>query len=374
MKLTKRTVATAPTGFTWDEVLPGFGIRVLASGRRTFVVRFRTAAGTDRTLVLGTAEELHPEDAREMARKIKADVRQGKDPGIERRQQRAAPRLADLRNRFMDEHAAQKKPGTRKGYETLWRLHLIPTLGNPAVADISESDVLRIRSRLADRPITANRALEVLSKAFNLAERWRWRPGGSNPCRFVEAFPERATERILEPEEVAAIWRELDAEDILPSFRAMIRLLVLTGCRSGEWRLARWSWVDIDGAMLRLPDSKTGARTIPLAPDVVEILRGLPRSSVYVLPGQTGGPIGGHRRIWLRVLRRAGINDRVRIHDLRHTVGSYAHRAGATQRDVADLLGHRQMATAARYIHGPSSEKHRNAERAAGAILRMVNG
>jgi integrase len=284
MKLTKRTVATAPTGFTWDEVLPGFGIRVLASGRRTFVVRFRTAAGTDRTLVLGTAEELHPEDAREMARKIKADVRQGKDPGIERRQQRAAPRLADLRNRFMDEHAAQKKPGTRKGYETLWRLHLIPTLGNPAVADISESDVLRIRSRLADRPITANRALEVLSKAFNLAERWRWRPGGSNPCRFVEAFPERATERILEPEEVAAIWRELDAEDILPSFRAMIRLLVLTGCRSGEWRLARWSWVDIDGAMLRLPDSKTGARTIPLAPDVVEILRGLPRSSVYVLP------------------------------------------------------------------------------------------
>jgi site-specific recombinase XerD len=71
----------------------------------------------------------------------------------------------------------------------------------------------------------------------------------------------------------------------------------------------------------------------------------------------------------MRILARAGVTDRVRIHDLRHTVGSYAHRAGASQRDVADLLGHKQMSTAARYIHGPASEKHANAARASGAIL-----
>jgi integrase len=149
-------------------------------------------------------------------------------------------------------------------------------------------------------------------------------------------------------------------------------LLLLTGCRSGEWRTALWSWLDLDNAVLRLPDSKTGAKTVSLSPDAVAILRALPRSSIFVLPGATGGPLGGHRRIWLRILRRAGISDTVRIHDLRHTVGSYAHRAGATQREVADLLGHKQMSTAARYIHGPESERHQNAARASQAILKMI--
>jgi integrase len=372
MKLTKRTVAAAEIGTHWDDQLPGFGLRVLASGRRSYVVRFRTATGTDRLMTLGTADELHPDDAREMARQTKADVRRGKDPGAERKARRAAPRLEDLRDRFMADHAGQKKPGTARNYEILWRRHIIPALGNPAVADVTESDIIRLRKRMADTPTNANRALEVLSKAFALAERWRWRQAGSNPCRWVDSFAEAKRERILTPAEIAAIWSQIEADDVLPSARALFRLLMLTGCRSGEWIRALWSWVDLDNAALNLPDSKTGAKQVPLSPDAVELLRSLPRTSIYVLPGLKGGPLGGHRRIWLRILRRAGITDRVRIHDLRHTVGSYAHRAGASQREVADLLGHKQMSTAARYIHGPGSEKHSNAARASAAILEMT--
>lgn len=372
MKLTRRSVAAAEVGTHWDDQLPGFGLRVSPAGRRSFIVRFRTATGTERLITLGTAAELSPEDAREMAREAKADVRRGLDPGAERRARRAAPRLEDLRDRFLEEHASKKKPGTARNYEIAWRLHILPALGNLVVADVTESDILALRRRLAARPINANRVLEVLSKAFDLAERWKWRTSGINPCRYVEAFPEVGVQRILEPDEIAAVWRELEAEDVLPSFRALIRLLLMTGCRSGEWRLAKWSWLDLDDAVLRLPDSKTGAKIVSLAPDAVALLRSLPRSSIYVLPGMTGGPISGHRRIWLRILKRAGVGGRVRIHDLRHTVGSYAHKAGATQRDVADLLGHKQMATAARYIHGPESAQHSNAARASEAILRLA--
>ena len=372
MKFTKRTVETAPVGTHWDDQLPGFGLRVMASGRRSYVVRFRTATGTDRLLTIGTTAELPPDAAREIARQAKADVRQGQDPGAERKARRAAPRLEDLRDRFMLDHAALKKPGTARNYEIAWRRHILPALGNPAVADVTESDIIRLRKRMADRPTNCNRVLEVVSKAFDLAERWRWRPAGSNPCRWVESFPERKRERILEPHEISAVWRELDAEDVLPSARALFRLLMLTGCRSGEWSKALWSWIDFEAAALNLPDSKTGAKVVPLSPEALEILRVLPRSSVYVLPGITGGPMSGYRRIWLRILARAGVKDHVRIHDIRHTVGSYAHRAGASQREVADLLGHKQMSTAARYIHGPGSEKHSNAARASAAILSAV--
>lgn len=372
MKLTKRTAESAPTGTHWDDQLPGFGLRVLPSGRRSYVVRFRTASGTDRLMTLGTVQELHPEVAREMARQAKADVRHGRDPAAERRALRQAPRLTDLRDRFLAEHSSQKKSGTARNQEIHWRLHILPALGNPPVADVTESDVLSIKRRMADHPTNCNRVLETLSVAFDLAERWRWRAPNTNPCRWVEAYPEAKRERVLEPHEIAAVWREIDAPDIMPSVAALFRLLMLTGCRSGEWRTALWSWLDLDNAVLKLPDSKTGAKNVALSPDAVAILRELPRTSIYVLPGQTGGPIGGHRKIWLRILRRAGLTDRVRIHDLRHTVGSYAHRAGASQREVADLLGHKQMATAARYIHGPESEKHSNAARASGAILKIA--
>lgn len=372
-KITKTIIASAKPGYTWDDMLPGFGLRVYPkTGRKAYVIRFRTATGTERMLHVGSPAELHPEQAREAARVIRAEARAGRDPKLERTNARNAPRLEELRDRFMSDHASQKKPGTRRNYEILWRKHLLPILGNPAVRDLTEADAVKVRNRMSETPTNANRALEVLSKACDLAERWKWRPINSNPCKHVDAYDENAIERILEPDEIARVWSALDHDDVMPNARTLFRLLLLTGLRVSEWRLSKWSWVDLDNAALNLPDSKNGKRRVSLAPEVVEMLRELPRASVYVLPGRTGGPIGGHRKMWLKALKRAGITDRVRIHDARHTTGSYAHRAGASQREVADLLGHKQIATAARYIHGPGSEKHKNAERAAGAVLSII--
>lgn len=372
-KLTVRSVQSAAVGFTWDSVLPGFGVRVLESGRRSYVCRYRTKGGTGRLYTLGTSEHLKPEEARELAREAFKAAREGEDPKQDKAAARKGKRLSDLRDKFTSDHASQKKPGTRANYEILWRLHIMPTLGNPAVAEVTTADVLKIREKMADTPINCNRTFEVLRKAFDLAEKWKMRPPHTNPCDDVEDFPERERETILEPEQVAALWAALDSPQWMPSFVSFIKLLMLTGKRSGEWRLAQWSWVDWFNARLRLPDSKTGWRNVPLPPDVIELLKSLPRTSLYILPGDTGGPIGGHQRMWRNLKKAAGIPVDVRMHDIRHTVGSYAHqRAGASQRDVADLLGHKQMATAARYIHGPNSEKHQKAAAASGVILSLV--
>lgn len=372
-KLTKSLVASIPapasgSSFAWDSVLPSFGVRASYTGRKTFIMRYRTATGTDRAMTLGRCEEMHPEEARELAREAFRAVREGKDPSTERTAKRHAPRLEDLRDRFMEDHASQKKPGTRTNYEILWRRHILPALGNPAVADVQEADILALRRKLKDRPITANRALEVASVAFNLAEKWRWRERGTNPCAFVESFAEVARERILTQDEISRLWAALDAPDLVPSFRALVRLLLLTGRRLDEWREAKWSWVDLDRATLSLPDSKAGAMVHPIPPEAVAILQDLPRSSIYVLPGLTGGPLGGHQKMWRRLRASIGL-DGVRLHDLRHTAGSYAHAAGLSQREIADLLGHKQMSTAARYIHGVGTDRHEKASAASSRIL-----
>lgn len=369
--LTKKLAETT-TSTVWDDRLPGFGVRVTSGGHRSYVIRYRTEARTDRLMTIGRVSEMHPEDARHLAQERFREIRQGLDPKADRDKRRDAPTMAQLAARFIAEHSVKKRASTAVNYEIAFRLHVLPRMGTMKVRDVSEEDVEKMHREMGETPIAANRAVAALSKAFSLAERWRWRDRGTNPCDFVEDYPEETRQRILTPEEVARLWEVLRGSNSVAS--PLFKLLLLTGCRTAEWRLALWSWVDLDAGTLSLPDraSKTGQRVVSLAPEVVSLLDALPRASVYVLPGETGGPMKGHQKAWRAIRKAAGLDD-VRIHDLRHTFGSWAHRNGMSLKAVADLLGHKQLSTSERYISGIGSEAHRNATIVAGAIFGMGN-
>lgn len=373
-RITRRAIAaleTPPAGrqaWLYDTELPGFLVLAQASGRKSYIARYRTPAGAQRKMTLGLCAELLPEDARDMARQVIAASRRGEDPARDR----TAPTVKDLAARFMKDHAARLKPGTARNYEILWRLHILPRLGSLRVRDVKRADVARLHDAMRGTPHNANRALEVVSKAFELAEVWGLRDENTNPCRHVEAYTERHRQRTLTAAEVARLWQVLDEEQatqVVPGAQA-IKFALLTGLRKGEWLTARWDMINTARGVLELPDTKTGARDVYLPPEAIEILQALPRSSVYVLPGKTGGPIGGLTGIWERIRDRAGLPG-VRIHDLRHTVGSLADRAGFTQRQIADLLGHRQLSTTARYINSADDHKRETAEGWASVVVAM---
>ena len=370
--LTKKLVTTT-TSTVWDDRLPGFGVRVTPKGSRSYVMRYRTEARTERLLTIGRVEDMHPDDARELAREKFKEVRHGKDPKADRDKLRDAPTVTDLAERFKAEHAVKKRASTSTNYELAFRLHVLPRMGKLKVRDVAFEDVEAMHRAMAETPIAANRAVAALSKAFTLAERWKWRDRGTNPCDFIEDYPEETRQRILSPDEVSRLWDVLEGWDAEVPIAPLVKLLLLTGCRTGEWRCALWSWVDLERGLLSLPDrgSKTGQREVSLAPEVVTLLDALPRTSVYVLPGRTGGPMSGHQKAWRSIRKAAGLED-VRIHDLRHTFGSWAHRNGMSLKAVADLLGHKQLSTSERYITGIGSEAHKNATIVAGAIFGMA--
>ena len=120
------------------------------------------------------------------------------------------------------------------------------------------------------------------SRMLTLAEVWEIRPEGVNPCRFVRKYPEQKRERFLSDDEyrrLGAALRDAEREGFAsPAAIAAIRLLMLTGCRSGEILSLRWENVDPDRGELRLPDSKTGARIVHLGETAIAVLRGLQRS------------------------------------------------------------------------------------------------
>lgn len=367
-RITKRAIAALQPADvqTWlyDTELRGFAVLCQPSGRKSYIARFKAPNGRWRKTTIASCAELEPEKARDRARDIMAAARNGEDPVAWRQQQADQPTVADLADRFMREHASKKKPGTRQNYAILWAKHITPRMGKLRVADVKRIHVQRVHGDMSDTPHNANRVLAALSKAFNLSEIWGWRDEGTNPCRHVKAYPERHRDRTLTDAELKRLWQALENEKRQQDVPAseLLQVLLLTGCRLDEWRSARWEWIDMERRVLALPDSKTGARDVHLTEPVLALLETLPRTGDLVFAGRRGTAIGGIQKIWRRIRASVGLDD-VRIHDLRHTVGSLGHRAGMSQREIADLLGHKQLATTARYINSADEHKRATADR-----------
>jgi hypothetical protein len=252
-KLTKRIVDAAENRageyFLWDEDLPGFGLRVLPSGRKRYIIQYR-AGRRSRRISLGPSTVLTSEQARSRAITIIAATKNGEDPAARRDADRRAITVKELAQRFEKEHIDLRlKPSTAKGYRRMLERFVIPRLGNHRVTEVTRADVAQLHHDLRHIAYDANRCLEMISKMFNLAEMWGLRPDGSNPRKHIKKYPEEKRERFLSPAElrrVGEVLREMEQEGIeLPSSIAAARLLMLTGCRLGEIMMLQWEHVDI---------------------------------------------------------------------------------------------------------------------------------
>ncbi|MDE0147834.1 MAG: tyrosine-type recombinase/integrase [Rhodospirillaceae bacterium] len=386
--LSNRTVAALKverdTVF-WDRDLPGFGVRVYPSGGKVYVAqaRERTGKKLPKRVTVGRHDVLNADEARQRAALIIARIRAGEEPLPLPLAARAngGPTVADLTARYLDEHVEVRlKPGTQVRVKGVLRNHILPALGRLPVAAVERSHVVALQQTLSGHPVTANKAVKVLSHMFRLGAGWGLAPEGSNPCRSVEQFPERRRERFLTDAEFARLGRVLD--DSIeggrgsPAAVAAIRLLMLTGCRKSEILALRWPDVDLDAGELHLADAKSGPRAVQLPPTAARLLEALPRrkDSPWVFPGN--GRDGhysaeGLDRVWQTVRARAGLGD-VRLHDLRHSFASRALALGETLPVIGKLLGHSDIETTARYAHLARDSVHEAADRIAESIAADI--
>jgi len=210
---------------------------------------------------------------------------------------------------------------------------------------------------LRDTPYQANRTVALLSKFFNWAEQHSLRPDGSNPCRHLEKYTEKKRERFLSDKELIRLdraMRELEAKGELTAWMVgAVRLLLLTGARLSEILTLKWSYFDETLQLLRLPDSKSGAKLIHLSSLAVEALQDIPKlvGNPHVICGdRSGAHLVNLQKPWRRLRAAAGIPD-IRLHDLRHTFASIAARQNLSLGTIGALLGHTQTQTTARYAH-----------------------
>lgn len=385
-KLTKRVVDAAKPHpdrdvTLWDDSLRGFGLRTWPSGRKVFVIQYRNAQGRLRRLTVGELGRLTPEEARQQARLLLAEVEKGGDPLQTRERTRDGETIAQLAALYLERHLIPKrKPRTVAEFRRLIEKRILPVLGKRKVADLDRTDIAKLHLSLGATPTEANRTIAVLKSMLNLAERWGLRPDASNPCRHLDRYSETKRERFLTAEELGRLGRVLDeaastgAE--LSAVTLAIRLLILTGMRRSEVLGLRWEYIDVERSCFFLPDSKTGRKTVPVGPPVLELLARTPRTegNPFVCAGiREGASLVGIDKPWRRLAQKAGL-DGVRLHDLRHSFASIGAAAGLGLPILGAILGHSHPSTTARYAHLADDPRRTGAARISGEIAAALQG
>ncbi len=291
----------------WDDRIPGFGLRIHPTGRKTFIVKYRTLDGRQRKITLGRYGALTVEEARREAQKVAGAVAKGEDPARVKQERREAPTMKDLADRFEREHIdVHLKPRTIESYKWLLDEKILPTFGALKVQAVTSQDVVRWHYGMKATPGNANRALSVLHKMFAVAAVWGWHEG-PNPAAAAKKFSEKPRQRYLNGAELFRVGKAItDAEEgrplpdatldqapprpLSPYIALAFRLLLLTGMRRDEVLTLRWDAVDLEQGIITLEEHKTdarGAKVVVLSKAAVELLRRAPRRQA--LPGSSPG-------------------------------------------------------------------------------------
>jgi integrase len=381
-KITKRLVDSlepdpARDVLVWDTELAGFGLRVSRGGVKSYIFQYKFQRRARRITLGVHGRALTLEAARKLALARRLAVQAGGDPATEAQEAAAAPTVRDLETRYLAEHAAKRSKSTQRSAAQFFRLFLIPALGSRKVASVTWADLEAIHQRLAYIPYQANGLLSLASKAWSLAARWGWFPRDQpNPAHGHDRYPERVRGQALDREQLARLGAALDQEKPGSVAVAAFRFCLLTGCRPGEARTARWDTIDLSARLWKLPEAKTGPRAVYLGQEAVDVLAGLERNGPFLFRGITPqAPLTQMHRLWDRLVTRAELPKGVRLYDAtRHTFATTAAEL-EVPRDVRKrLMGHAIGRDAHdRYLH-PVKVLLRAADLVSGELASALRG
>ncbi|UNU44436.1 DUF4102 domain-containing protein [Sphingopyxis sp. YF1] len=409
-KLTKRVIEAAVAEekdyVLWDDELPGFGLRVFPTGKRSYLIQYRSS-GRSRRYTIGVHGVWTPETARREAKSQLGRVAQGEDPAEERAVLNKAVSMKELCEVYMQDlkdGLILGKGGRPKKKSTvdidLGRIerHVIPLLGTRRVKDLTKAiltkvmrdimagktkafiktNKLRGRANVRGGPGTAARTIGliggILTYAVDLGII------DSNPAHGIKRPKDNVRSRRLSDGEYRILGRMLREAAQIEKFGPtieIIRQIALTGCRRSEIITLKWCDVDIEGSCLRLAESKEGKSVRPIGLPVVEFLerRQCADNGTYVFAGPRGEDtfFGGLPNHWNEIFLGSPLEG-VTPHVLRHSFASIGNDLGFTEVTIAALMGHAKGTVTSKYIHVLDAALVMAADTLAGYISALLDG
>jgi integrase len=408
-KLTKRTVDAADVRgkeyFIWDDVLPGFGLRVFVSGKRSYLIQYR-AAGRTRRYTIGLHGVWTPETARQQAKVQLGRVARGDNPSEERHLDHKAITVKELCALYVTDLNAGLilgKGGRPKKTTTIstdiGRIdrHIIPLIGTRRVKDLTNADINKVlKDIMAGKTRMSVKTKKLRGKAIvrggaGTATRTVGLLGGiltyaveagiidRNPAHGIRKPKDNVRNRRLTQAEyrtLGEMLRKAAENEKYAMTVDIIRQIALTGCRRTEMIELMWTEADTEGSCLRLVDSKEGASVRPIGLPVVEYLeeRRNGQANTYVFPGQgEDNAFGSFPNHWEQIFKDSPLAG-VTPHVLRHSFASIANDLGFTEVTIAALVGHSKGSVTSKYIHTLDTALIMAADTISGYIQGLLDG
>ena len=352
-------------GIYWDGEVPGFGVRVFASGAKSYILQYRFK-GRECKKTIGKWPAISLRAARDLARQKYTLLRAGIDPFIKETKENKCT-VANLCDDFIEQWVKKRnKPKTLK--DTLMRIEgkINPALGKKKVDSIRRIDIQKFHTKTSNEngPVEANRCLSLLHKMFECALDWGMLPeNGFNPASRIKKNPEKSRDAFLDDEALRRLIKSVEQEpDIY--VRNGIWVYLLTGMRKMELLTRKWDDLDINRKLLRFEDTKAGRPFyLPLSDQVIEKFLELKFQKVAILGNPyifPGGVPGNHlqdfpKRAWKRIRIDAGL-EKYTIHSLRHTVASWLAIDGVSLKKIGGVLNQSSQSVTDRYAHLQAEE------------------
>ena len=384
VSLTERRIRDAKPGartiMLRDRDVVGLCVRIASGGTKAYCLDYR-AGGKRRLATLARVGEISLKEARAMAgRELVAIRAGGADPVRDRQAAKDAPTVADGLDRFFGDYAPRRIADGLISERTVYDYRkqsgrtIRPRLGSIKIANVSRHDIERALANTA--PVQRNRQLALLSRLFNLWQRWEWCEPAHNPARLIEKTREEPRDRVLVPSEIAALGAALSELDS-PFTAGALRFLVLTGWRTGEALSLRWENVNMEVGEVLLTSTKTGRDRRTVGGAALEIVASLPRinRNPFVFAGAYGKALSYKtlHSAFKRACERAGIAD-ARLHDIRRTMATNAASTGLNLIGLRDLLNHKTTTMAARYARRAGSVLKATQDAMADKMAGLLDG
>ncbi len=345
-----------------DTDVMGLKCLVGKSGNKRWLLRYRNSSGKRRSIALGRFPDIDVSTARKVARKHLAQIAEGIDPLEAREEIKSQPTLSEF---FWNTHLPliQTRNRTWKQDSQRFRTLIEPTLGHLQFADISVAKIQQLQLSLSQgtkerkplAPATCNRALALLKTL------------GAHAVRLGLVDTNQAAKiPLLQENNIRTRFLDLDeSKRLLESARqfknrpigGLVAMLLLTGCRLSELRLATYEYLDRKNRVLTIPASQTKnkqGRLVYLTDKMLEVLDSVPAKpgNPYLFPGRLAGkPLSNFRTGFNQILLAAGITDleNICLHTLRHTTASNMVSTGLPLSAVKAQLAHQSIQSSERY-------------------------
>ena len=387
--------------FVCDRELRGFGVQVMPSGLKSFVIQYRTPEGRNRRAVIGRYGLMTVEEARKLAHEKLVAVSKGVDPVAEEAKAAGLLTVAEVCDWYLAEAEAGRilgrrrrpiKPSTLAMDRSRIEAHIKPLLGRRQVASLKLGDVEGAQADIAagktSKPRAGSRggattggegvAARTMSTLHSIFEHAvRLGKIEANPAKGVRRIASAPRERRLSRSEIERLGKTLRAaaeEGEHPTGLAAIRFLLLTGFRRMEALGLQRTWLDEEECAIRFPDTKSGAQIRVIGQAAIDLLLDQPKTkSPFFFPADWGeGHFIGVVRVLDRVCQKARLAD-ITPHTLRHTFASLAGDLGFSELTIAALLGHSARGVTQRYVHIDEALRM-TADRVADEMADLLDG